>query len=190
MRLLLEIGPDAPLEKAEEVVRAEAGAQGEDSGLRPSRVPHRGSARDAPAADVARSRPARRTADLVRDVAADRGARQEREEAESRTSTSIRRRPTTRSASTSICSRRSSRSAASRAGRRTSSSSAEQPPDPPARRIHRSRVSAAVRAGGSPMTARSTITHAPGIRLEHCSTQHSAPGTALGTRHEHPALST
>ena len=38
----------------------QARAQGEDSGLRPSRLPHRGSARDAPAADVARPRPARR----------------------------------------------------------------------------------------------------------------------------------
>ena len=46
-----------------------------------------------------------------------------REEAERRTSTSTRRRPTTRSAFRSICSRRCSRSAASPAGRRTCSSS-------------------------------------------------------------------
>ena len=40
----------------------EAGAQGEDSRVRAPRVPHRRSARDAPAADVARSRQARRAA--------------------------------------------------------------------------------------------------------------------------------
>jgi hypothetical protein len=62
MRMLLEIGPDP--------------------GLRPPRVSHGRSARDAPAPDVARSGPADRPADLVRDVAADRGGRQGREEAE------------------------------------------------------------------------------------------------------------
>ena len=60
MRMLLEIGTDAPLEKAEEVDPREAGAEGEDSRLRPPRLSHRGSARDAPAPDVARSRAARR----------------------------------------------------------------------------------------------------------------------------------
>ena len=55
----------------------QARAQGEDSGLRPPRLPHRGSARDAPAPDVARSsgKRAGNTA-LVRDVAAHRAARQ------------------------------------------------------------------------------------------------------------------
>ena len=71
MRLLLEIGKDAPLEKAEDVMRGQAGAQGEDSRLRPPRVPHGGSARDAPARDVEGPRPARRAAGVVRHVAAD-----------------------------------------------------------------------------------------------------------------------
>ena len=103
--------------------RAKLARKEKISGLRPPRVPDRGSARDAPAADVARPRQARRPARLVRDVAAHRGARQGREEAESRTSTSTRPRRTTRSASRSISTRRSSPSAASPAGRRTSSSS-------------------------------------------------------------------
>ena len=78
-------------------------------GLRPSRVPHRGSARDAPAADVARSRPARRTADLVRDVAADRGAREGREEAEPERRLLFGVHLLRARHSTSICSRRFSR---------------------------------------------------------------------------------
>ena len=55
MRMLLEIGADAAPEKVDEVDARQAGAQGEDPGLRPSRLPDRGPARDAPAPDVARS---------------------------------------------------------------------------------------------------------------------------------------
>ncbi len=60
MRLLLEIGKDAPPEKVEEVIRGKLARKEKIPGLRTPRVPHRGSARDAPAADVARSRAARR----------------------------------------------------------------------------------------------------------------------------------
>ena len=55
MKLLLEIGQDASDQKVEEIIRAQARAQGEDSRLRPPRVPHRRSARHAPAEDVAKS---------------------------------------------------------------------------------------------------------------------------------------
>ena len=56
-------GQDAPAREGGRGRPREAGAQGEDSRLRPPRLPHRGSARDAPAPDVARSRPARRPAE-------------------------------------------------------------------------------------------------------------------------------
>ena len=55
--------------------------KGQDSWLRPSRVSHGGSARDASAADVEGSRRARRQPALVRDVAAHRADRHRREEA-------------------------------------------------------------------------------------------------------------
>ena len=54
----------------------EAGEEDQDPRLRPSRLSHRGSARDAPAPDVEGPRRARRQHPLVRDVAADRGAGQ------------------------------------------------------------------------------------------------------------------
>ena len=50
----------------------EARPEGEDSGLRPSRLPHDGSARGAPSPDVARPREAHRPAAVVRDVGAHR----------------------------------------------------------------------------------------------------------------------
>ena len=60
MRLLIEIGQDAPPERIDEAIRAQARAQGEDPRLRPPRLPHRGSARDAPAPHVEGARRARR----------------------------------------------------------------------------------------------------------------------------------
>ena len=60
MRLLIEIGPEATPERVDEAIRAQAGQQGEDSRLRPPRLSHRGSARDAPAAHVEGPRRARR----------------------------------------------------------------------------------------------------------------------------------
>ena len=86
----------------------EAGAQGKDSRLRPPRVPHRRSAGHAPAPDVARPRPARGQPRGSRCRSASRRSSRRRRSS-TRTSISIRRRPTTRSASPSICSRRSSR---------------------------------------------------------------------------------
>ena len=68
-------GRDRP-RRVDEVDPRQAGAQGEDSRLRPPRLSHRGSARDAPAADVRRARRSAPAAALVRDVAAHRGARQ------------------------------------------------------------------------------------------------------------------
>ena len=124
MRMLLEIGQDAPAEKAEEVVRAQAGAQGEDPRLRPPRLPHRGSARDAPAPDVeASSASAPGSRSWFEMSRAHRGAGEGREEAvpERRLLLGVHL-PRARHRR-SICSRRSSRSAASRAGRRTCSSS-------------------------------------------------------------------
>ena len=53
MRLLLEIGQDAGARAGRGGHPRQAGAQGKDSRLRPSRLPHRGSARDASAPDVA-----------------------------------------------------------------------------------------------------------------------------------------
>ena len=60
MQLLIEIGQDAPPERIDEAIRAQAGAEGEDPGLRPPRLQHRGPARDAPAPDVEGARRARR----------------------------------------------------------------------------------------------------------------------------------
>ena len=108
MKMLLDIGKDAGPDRAEEYVRAQARAQGEDLRLRPPRVPHRGSARDAPAPLLEDARREGRRAAVVRDVAADRAARHGREEAVSRTSTSTRRRCSTRWAFRSTSTRRSS----------------------------------------------------------------------------------
>ena len=55
MRLLLEIGPTPRRSAIDDAIRGQAGARRQDSGLRAPRLPHRGSARDAPAPDVARS---------------------------------------------------------------------------------------------------------------------------------------
>ena len=123
MRLLLEIGADAPAGEGRGSRPRQAGAQGEDSRLRPPRLPHRGSARDAPAADVARSRAAGRAAGLVRDVAAHRGAGQGGEEAQPERRFLFGVHLPRARHRRSICSRRSSRSAGSRAGPRTCSSS-------------------------------------------------------------------
>ena len=69
MRLLLEIGADAPVEKAEEAIRAKLARKEKIPGFG-HRVYHTGgSAGHAPAADVAGSRPAGGPAGLVRDVA-------------------------------------------------------------------------------------------------------------------------
>ena len=79
-------------------VRArEARAQGEDLRLRPSRLPHRGSARDAPAPVLEAARRAGRRAAVVRDVAAHRSGRARPRRSCTRTSTSTRRRCSTRS---------------------------------------------------------------------------------------------
>ncbi len=65
--------------RARRGVRArEARAQGEDLGLRPPRVPHRRSARDAPAPLLEAARREGRRAAVVRDVAAHRSGRQAR----------------------------------------------------------------------------------------------------------------
>ena len=123
MKLLIEIGPEAPPERIDEAIRAKLAKKIKIPGFG-----HRVYRTEDPRATHLRqhvegARRARRQHPLVRDVAADRGARDRREEALSRTSTSTRRRPITRSGSRSICSRRFSPSAASRAGRRTASSS-------------------------------------------------------------------
>ena len=55
MRLLLDIGEDASPERAEARPARPARAQGEGAGIRPPRVSHRGSTRDAPAPHVARA---------------------------------------------------------------------------------------------------------------------------------------
>ena len=69
MKMLLDFGQTATAERVEDAIRAQVRAQGEDPGLRSPRLPHRRSARHAPAADVARSRQARRQHRLVRHVA-------------------------------------------------------------------------------------------------------------------------
>ena len=69
MRMLLEIGRDAGPDRAEARRPREARAQGEDSWLRPPRVPHGGSARDAPATileDARRDSPASRNGSRCR----------------------------------------------------------------------------------------------------------------------------
>ena len=83
MKMLLEFGQNASARARGRGDSREVRAQGEDPRLRPPRLPHRGSARDAPAPDVARARQARRQHRLVRHVAAHRGAGEGREEAES-----------------------------------------------------------------------------------------------------------
>ena len=69
MKMLLDFGQTATAERVEDAIRAQVRAQGEDPRLRPSRLPHRRSARHAPAPDVARARQARREHRLVRHVA-------------------------------------------------------------------------------------------------------------------------
>ena len=51
--------PTPTPERVESAIRAQAGEQGEDPRLRPPRLPHRGSARDAPAPDVEGARRAK-----------------------------------------------------------------------------------------------------------------------------------
>ncbi len=65
-----------------EYVRGMFAQQGEDLRLRASRVPHRRSARDAPAAHVRGAGQGRWQYEVVRHVAEDRGVREGREEAE------------------------------------------------------------------------------------------------------------
>ena len=60
MRLLIEIGPEAPPERVDEAIRAKLARKVKIPGLRPPRVSHRGSARHAPAPHVEGSRRARR----------------------------------------------------------------------------------------------------------------------------------
>ena len=81
MKMLLDIGQDAGAERAEAVRPRQARAQGEDLRLRPSRVSHRGSARDAPAPVVEGARRAGRRAAVVRRCRSASSARQGREEA-------------------------------------------------------------------------------------------------------------
>ena len=120
IKLLLKA--EDPDEAAQDGVANARGGQ-EDSGLRTSRVSHRGSARHASARALRGARQAHRTHDALPGIEA-RGADGERRKRSSmRTSISTRRPPTIRSAFRSICSRRSSPSAACPAGRRTSSSS-------------------------------------------------------------------
>ena len=62
--------PDAPPERVESVDPRQAGEEGEDPGLRPPRLPHRGSAGDAPAPHVEgarRRRPASRAGSRCRE---------------------------------------------------------------------------------------------------------------------------
>ncbi len=83
MRMLIEIGKDAPPERVDEAVRGEAGAEGEDPRVRPSRVPRpKIRARRTSGACRASSANVPGTAAVVRDVAADRAARQGGEEAQ------------------------------------------------------------------------------------------------------------
>jgi hypothetical protein len=156
MRLLLEIGADAPPEKAEEVVRAKLARKEKIPRLRPSRLPHRGPAGDPSARDVARSRPARRPADLVRDVAAHRSAREGGEEAE-------RERRFLFGVDLSLARHRHRSVHADLRGqprlgldRARARAVREQSADSPARRVHRPRVPAALPAARSPLTRRST----------------------------------
>ena len=78
MKMLIEIGQDAPRRAHRRVHQGQAGAQGKDLRLRPSRLQHRGSARDAPAQDVEGARAEGRQHQVVRDVRAHRGARSRR----------------------------------------------------------------------------------------------------------------
>ena len=82
MRLLLEIGADGRLEKAEEVVRAKLARKEKIPGFG-HRVYHTEDPRATHLRQMSRDLGQRAgPADLVRDVAADRGARQGREEAQ------------------------------------------------------------------------------------------------------------
>ncbi len=108
MKMLLDIGKDAGLERAEEFVRGEARAQGKDLRLRSPRVPHGGPARDASAPvleDARRDRPASRSGSRCRSASSS-SSRPRR--SSTRTWTSTRRRCSTRSGSRSTCTRRSS----------------------------------------------------------------------------------
>ena len=160
MRLLIEIGQDATPRARRRGDPRQAGAEGEDSRLRPSRLPHRGSARDAPAPDV---EGARRSAPATRAGSRCRSASRSWSPARRsciRTSTSTRRRRTTRSGIpidlfTPIF-------AVSRdlgLDRALPRAVREQPPDPPAHRLHRPAVSADVAA------ARSAVICGSGSRL-------------------------
>ena len=113
MRLLLEIGEDAPPEKAEEVVRAKLARKEKIPGFG-HRVYHTEDPRATHLRQMSQDLgAARRTADLVRDVAAHRGAGEGGEEAEPERrllfGVDLLRARHRRS----ICSRRSSPSAAS-----------------------------------------------------------------------------
>ena len=123
MRLLLEIGADGRLEKAEEVVRAKLARKEKIPGFG-HRVYHTEDPRATHLRQMSRDLGQRAgAAAVVRDVAADRGAGQGREEAEPERRLLLGVDLPRARHRRSICSRRSSRSAACRAGRRTCSSS-------------------------------------------------------------------
>ena len=106
IKWLLALGDE---ESAVETVREHAGAQGEDSGLRPPRVPHRGSARHAPAGAVGGTGQAHRPREAVSPVAAHGGGGEGRPRGSTPTSIFTRRRRITRWAFRRTCTRRFSR---------------------------------------------------------------------------------
>ena len=81
MKMLIEIGQDAPAERIDAYIKGQAGEEGKDLRLRSSRLQHRRSARDAPEKDVEGARAEGRQHEVVRDERAHRSARQRREEA-------------------------------------------------------------------------------------------------------------
>ena len=99
MKMLIEIGQDAPADRIDAFVKGKFARKEKISGLRPPRLQHRGPARDAPAQDVEGARPEGRQHQVVRDERAHRGAGQGREEAAIRTSISTPRPRITRWAS-------------------------------------------------------------------------------------------
>ena len=82
MRLLIDIGPDAPPERIDDAIRGKLREEDQDPRVRPPRLHDRGSARDTPPAHVQGARRAGGEHAVVRDVAADRAAGEGGEEAE------------------------------------------------------------------------------------------------------------
>ena len=125
----------------------QAGSQGEDPRLRPSRLQDRTirAPRTCGRCPATSASAAGKRAGSRCPSGSKRWSR--RKSSSTRTSISIRRRPTTRSESTSSVHADFRRQPDFRVDRPRAGTVREQPPDPPARGVHRPRVSAALRGG-------------------------------------------